>query len=206
MAPDLSIGSRLKKLRTERGLSLRELARRTDVTASFLSQVERGTSSLSLDSLLRISDALDVSMIHFIGEERTDIEDVSVHLDPIPCDGDDRISCYSPVVRAGCRPRLILPPSGVEYELLVPDLGAGLEAILGRLAPGTGNVARRLREPTEEFIYVLSGTLTVGLDENEHILNAGDSICFKGESLTKLACGSSEHETAWISVITPPVF
>lgn len=206
MTPDLSIGSRLRQLRTERGLSLRELARRTDVTASFLSQVERGTSNLSLDSLLRISDALDVSLLHFLGEERRDIEDVSLHLDPIPCDGDDRITGYSPVVRAGCRPRLILPPSGVEYELLVPDLSAGLEAIMGRLAPGTGNVARRLREPTEEFIYVLSGTLIVGLKEDEHILNAGDSICFKGETLTKLACGSPDHDVAWISVITPPVF
>lgn len=206
MTPDLSIGSRLRKLRTERGLSLRELARRTDVTASFLSQVERGTSNLSLDSLLRISEALDVSLLHFLGEERRDIEDVSLHLDPIPCDGDDRISGYSPVVRAGCRPRLILPPSGVEYELLVPDLSAGLEAIMGRLAPGTGNVARRLRESTEEFIYVLSGTLIVGLNEEEHILNAGDSICFKGETLTKLACGSPDHDVAWISVITPPVF
>lgn len=206
MMPDLAIGSRLKKLRTERGLSLRELARRTDVTASFLSQVERGTSNLSLDSLLRISDALDVSLIHFIGEERSEVEDINAHLDPIPCDGDDRISCYSPVIRAGCRPRLILPPSGVEYELLVPDLSAGLEAVMGRLSPGTGNVARRLREPTEEFIYVLSGTLIVGLDEEEHLLNAGDSICFKGETLTKLACGSEDHDVAWISVITPPVF
>ena len=206
MTPDLAIGSRLKKLRTERGLSLRELARRTDVTASFLSQVERGTSNLSLDSLLRISDALDVSLIHFIGEDRNEVEDINAHLDPIPCDGGDRLSCYTPVVRAGCRPRLILPPSGVEYELLVPDLSAGLEAVMGRLSPGTGNVARRLREPTEEFIYVLSGTLIVGLDEEEHLLNAGDSICFKGEALTKLACGSEDHDVAWISVITPPVF
>jgi quercetin dioxygenase-like cupin family protein len=94
----------------------------------------------------------------------------------------------------------------VEYELLVPDLSAGLEAVMGRLAPGTGNVARRLREPTEEFIYVLSGTLLVGLDQDEHILNAGDSIFFKGETLTKLACGSEDHDVAWISVITPPVF
>lgn len=206
MTPDLSIGTRLKKLRTERGFSLRELARRTDVTASFLSQVERGTSNLSLDSLFRISEALDVSLIHFIGEERSEVEDINAHLDPVPCEGEDRISGYSPVVRAGCRPRLILPPSGVEYELLVPDLSAGLEAVMGRLAPGTGNVARRLREPTEEFIYVLSGTLIVGLDGQEHNLDAGDSISFQGEKLTKLACGSTDHDVAWISVITPPVF
>jgi len=206
MTPDPTVGSRLRQLRTDRGLSLRELARRTEVTASFLSQVERGTSNLSLDSLRRIAEALEVSIMQFLDEPSPDIMELSAHIDPVPCDGDDRISEYSPVVRAGCRPRLILPPSGVEYELLVPDLSLGLEAVMGRLAPGTGNVARRLREPTEEFIYVLSGDLIVGVGEQEHHLHAGDSICFKGEVLTKLECASIDRETVWISVITPPVF
>jgi hypothetical protein len=188
-------------------LSLRELARRTDVTASFLSQVERGTSNLSLDSLRRIAEALEVSLMQFLEEPSPpDITELSAHLDPVPCEGEDRITEYSPVVRAGCRPRLILPPSGVEYELLVPDLSLRLEAFMGRLAPGTGNVARRLREPTEEFVYILSGDLIVGLDGREYLLHAGDSICFKGETLTKMACGSGDRDAVWISVITPPVF
>lgn len=44
-----------------------------------------------------------------------------------------------------------------------------MKAICGRLAPGTGNVARRLRKPTEEFIFVLSGASCVGLDAGEQI-------------------------------------
>lgn len=81
-----------------------------------------------------------------------------------------------------------------------------MKAICGRLAPGTGNVARRLREPTEEFIFVLSGASCVGLDAGEQILCSGDSIYFSGAKLHKLACAFQKEDAVWISAITPPVF
>jgi quercetin dioxygenase-like cupin family protein len=81
-----------------------------------------------------------------------------------------------------------------------------MEPIFGRLSPGTGNVARRLRKPTEEFIFVLVGKLLIGVGEEEYILNAGDSIYFEGYDLQKLACASEAEDVIWISVITPPVF
>ena len=68
------------------------------------------------------------------------------------------------------------------------------------------NVARRLRKPTEEFIFVLSGRLLIGLGEKDHILNPGDSIYFEGYDLQMLACASEDEDVFWISVITPPVF
>ena len=206
MTPNINPGTTLKKIRTERGLSLREVARRTELTASFLSQVEHGISNVSLDSLQRIAEALEVPLMYFLEEKSADIENLSAHIEPEPCEDVNRTTAYSPIVRAGCRPRLILPPSGVEYQLLVPDLSQKMEAVIGRLSPGTGNVARRLREETEEFIYVLSGELLIGLGDEEYILKPGDSINFSGEKLTKLACASIDRDTSWISVITPPVF
>lgn len=55
------ISSTLKKLRKERKLTLKELAERTDVSISFLSQVERGKSGVTLESLRKIADALNVA-------------------------------------------------------------------------------------------------------------------------------------------------
>lgn len=81
-----------------------------------------------------------------------------------------------------------------------------MEAVLGRLSPGMGNIARRLRQPTEEFIFVLDGALLVGLESGDYVLNSGDAISFGGEQLIKLACASETQEVCWISVITPPVF
>lgn len=206
MAQNFNPGTHLRKLRKERGFSLREVARRTDLSASFLSQVEHGISNVSLDSLIKIAEALDVPLMYFLEEQPADIENLSSHIDPEPCEDIDRTNTYSPVVRAGCRPRLILPPSGVEYQLLVPDLSHKMEAVIGQLSPGSSNVARRLREETEEFIYVLSGELLIGLGDQEYTLRPGDSINFAGDKLTKLACASVDRDASWISVITPPVF
>lgn len=208
-----SIGLRLKERRQALKLSLRELAQRTDVSASFLSQVERGQVNASLDSLRRIAEALDVTLLYFLAEG---IEDSAGWNSPangseaaLAGEQPDALRAYSPVVRAGERPQLIFPDSGVTYELLTPSLTHKMEVIGGHLAPGVPNVARALREPTEEWIYVLSGILAVELETPrglEHYeLAAGDAIYFEGRALRRLSC-ASETDVRWISVITPPVF
>jgi hypothetical protein len=185
-------------------LTIRELGRRSGLSASFISQVERGKANLSLESLRQIAECLDISMMYFLSENEIAR---SLSVEQQPCeDADEVLDVYQPVVRAGCRPKLIFPTSGVSYELLTNDLNRKLEPILGRLSPGTGNVARRLRKPTEEFIFVLSGSLLIGLDETDYVLKPGDSIYFEGEALQKIACASQSEDVVWISVITPPVF
>ncbi|PIC99617.1 helix-turn-helix domain-containing protein [Sporosarcina sp. P29] len=72
-----SIGSILKSLRKERKLTLKELAGLTGVSISFLSQVERGKSSVTLESLKKVADALNVNpTVFFSGnEEEQTLED-----------------------------------------------------------------------------------------------------------------------------------
>jgi quercetin dioxygenase-like cupin family protein len=98
-----------------------------------------------------------------------------------------------------------LPDPKVRYELLVPDLARKMEAFLGRLSPGAGDIVRPLHEPTEEFMFILSGALRIQLESREYTLNSGDSIYFDGPELRRLTC-ASDDEVIWISVITPPVF
>jgi transcriptional regulator with XRE-family HTH domain len=187
-AEDLYIGQRIKARRKRAGYSLRELASRTELTAAFLSQVERGQVNPSISSLRRIAEALEVSMLSFLAESAQ-------------ASGPK----YSPVVRVERRSKLNLPDSKVTYELLTPDLAHKIEVVAGCISPGTGNVARPLREPTEEWIYVLSGALLITLGSDNYILNPGDTIMFEGAELKTIACASQEDAT-WISVITPPVF
>ncbi len=190
-----TVGKRIKQRRQEIGLSLREVARRADVSASFISQVERGESSTSLDSLRRIAEALDVPVLYFLSEE------------PKPHNNgaaDNERLVF--VLRNGYRPKLDLQDSRVSYELLTPDLNRQMEVIIGRLSPGSENVAKPLKIPTEEFIYVLSGCLAVGIGQEEFLLCPGDSVYFEGVALNKLACASEDEDTVWMSVITPPAF
>ncbi|GGA46620.1 helix-turn-helix domain-containing protein [Psychrobacillus lasiicapitis] len=68
-----SIGQILKQLRKERKLTLKSLAELTDVSISFLSQVERGKSSVTLESLKKIADALKVNpTVFFSDHSQTD--------------------------------------------------------------------------------------------------------------------------------------
>ena len=187
-ADDLNIGLRIRERRKTLGYSLRELARRTELTAAFLSQVERGQVNPSISSLRRIAESLDISMLSFLADG-----------------AEEATHQYSPIVRAARRPQLSLPDSRVAYELLTPDLAHKVEVVAGRIAPGTGNIARPLREPTEEWIYVLTGALLVTLGTNDYVLYPGDTILFAGTELRAIASASQE-ETTWISVITPPVF
>ena len=206
MSSQQDVGPRIKSRRVELGFTIRELARRTGLSASFISQVERNKTKVSLDSLRLIAEHLDISIHYFFLDPLPEMAYASA---VVPCDEDvdsSPVMEYTPVVRSGCRPQLYFPDSGVSYELLVKDLTRNMEPIFGRLSPGTGNVARRLRKPTEEFIFVLAGKLLVGLEDKEYVLNPGDSIYFDGYDLQKLACGSDAEDVVWISVITPPVF
>src|SRR2546423_15152986 len=65
-APDVQaevdVGERLRALRRSRRATLRTVAERSGLSESFLSQVERGRSSASIESLRRVAEALGVSM------------------------------------------------------------------------------------------------------------------------------------------------
>jgi len=205
MATDKSLGERLKKRRLESGMSLRKLAELTGVTASFLSQVEHGKVNVSLNSLQNISEALNVHLSYFLSDPTTLAEDAEIG-EGLPRATVERAAAYSPVVKVHERAQLFLPMTGAAYEMLVPSFGNKMVAISGRLAPGTGNAARKLREPTEEFLYLLSGNLLVGLNSGEYVLSPGESIYFKGDDLVQLSCQGEDEDAVWISVISPPVF
>ncbi len=63
-----TIGTVLKTIRKEKKMTLKELAEKTSVSISFLSQVENGKSSVTLESLRKIADALQVNPAVFFPE------------------------------------------------------------------------------------------------------------------------------------------
>lgn len=62
------IGETIRALRKERGLTLKQMARRTGLSVSLLSQIERAESSASISSLYKIAVALDVPIKELFGE------------------------------------------------------------------------------------------------------------------------------------------
>jgi transcriptional regulator with XRE-family HTH domain len=177
------IGERIRERRQELGLSLRALAEEVDLTASFLSQIERAQAEPSIRSLRKIADALGVSLFYFLAEDEA----------------------ISPVVRRDERRRLQLPGSKVICELLTPSIRRKMEALFINADPARGNIAQPLPEPTEECIVVFEGRLSVGLDDEEYILEPGDSIYFEGSRLRSLSA-MGDKQALFLSAMTPAVF
>jgi ribosome-binding protein aMBF1 (putative translation factor) len=65
----LRIGTRLKRMRTASGLSLRAFAMRADCSPTYLSEIERGDRSISVEFLVRVSHFLGVHPTIFISDE-----------------------------------------------------------------------------------------------------------------------------------------
>ncbi len=180
----VQIGHRIKARRNELGLSLRAVADRVNLTASFLSKVERNEASPSLDSLQLISQALDVPLFYFLLETDTEL---------------------NPVVRQKDRRKIQVPQVEGVYELLTPDVDKKMEGVLTTLEPQTGYLPITKFSETEEFIYVIKGKIEVGLADDIYFVDAGDSIYFTGPMLQHLRAVGNET-AQYIAVVTPPVF
>jgi DNA-binding NtrC family response regulator len=62
-----AIGRQIRDLRKARGLTLKQMARRTNLSVSLLSQIERAESSASVSSLFKVATALDVRLTDLFG-------------------------------------------------------------------------------------------------------------------------------------------
>ena len=65
-----AVGSRLRRLRKERGLTQAELARQIGIQQSDLSRMEKGTYRVSLDNLFKILGVFDLDLADFFGDQQ----------------------------------------------------------------------------------------------------------------------------------------
>ena len=154
----LPLGDRVRDRRKELRLSQGDLAERTGMTASFISQVERGVTSPSIDSLYKISRALEVPVFHFL-------------LEP---------EAKCPVVRHHERIHMTWPWSGPElaFQLLTPRTSQRLEAFMTEWEPGDPGLVSGFGDTTEEFVYVLKGAMEIIVGDHVNRLKTGDSLHF----------------------------
>jgi transcriptional regulator with XRE-family HTH domain len=158
-----TVGPRVKALREAEGLSLRDLATRSGVSAPMLSQVERGETSPTLQTAARIAAGLQLKLSQLLR-----------------LDEDGAVS----IVRAG--DRRAGGKGGHRYEILTPPL-PGLRAEVSRhtLAPGaaTGRPGDPpIHEPgARETALVQDGVLRLHVDGSTHDLAAGDCVTFDAD-------------------------
>jgi transcriptional regulator with XRE-family HTH domain len=176
------MGVRLKRLRSERGLSLRDVAAASGVSASLLSQLERDLANPSISTLQRIAGSLHVSIFALLPE-------------------DGRPAAT--VVRPDDRRKLAIQDGQLRYELLSPDTNRQMEVWMGRLEPGAEMGSETSSHASEEFILVLRGRMQIMLGGEVHLLEGGASIQYDGNIPHRITNAGGE-ELAFLSALTPP--
>ena len=149
------IAHRLKIMRGQLGLTVRQVAERTGLSSSYVSSVENGYTRPSVAGLLKLSQAYGANILSFYGPS------------PEP---------RRRLVRAGAAEVIAMGDPGVSVALLTPHEGA-IELHLFELAPGASS-GGSYRHDGDEFWYVLAGTLGIWLGEEFFRLEAGDCLSF----------------------------
>ena len=189
----LRLGQQIRALRTGAGLTLKSLADRVGVSASLISQVERGIASPSVTTLRLIAASLNVPVAALFVDG------------PIGSNGHMDRAGREVVVRKGHRKGLHVPRSRVVYELLTPDLNRQIEFIWIEYEPGASSYPEPMSHPGEENALCLEGSVIVTIDGQEFVLEAEDSISFDSGRLHQVE-NRSKKRAILVSAITPPAF
>jgi transcriptional regulator with XRE-family HTH domain len=156
------IASRLKGLRARQELTLDELSRRSGVSRSMISLIERAESSPTASVLDKLSASLGLTLASlFAPEERGDA---------------------APVARRAAQPEWRDPETGyIRRNLSPPGFPSPIELVEVVLPSGT-RVAydSGFREPhVDQQVFVLEGSIEVTVGEILHRLNAGDCLAMR---------------------------
>jgi transcriptional regulator with XRE-family HTH domain len=178
------LGGRLRQERDRRGMSLRELARRLDVSPSLVSQIETGKVQPSVRTLYAMVSELGVSLDEmFAPEIDAELPDLpsSVQIGRAglaqsgrePAPGDSRVQ--REIERAG-----IDLESGVRWERLTTWNDRDVDFLFTKYEVGGASCppGALVRHNGREFGIVLKGRMGVTVGFEEHILEPGDSVSF----------------------------
>ena len=177
-----ALGRAVRVTRTRLGLTVTELARRSGLSQSFLSQVEVGQSDISVGRLIRVAQALGVPI--------TDL------LEP-PAEPTGRL------VRAEDRAELPSPAAGLRLYLLAPSIDSARTQVLGVLEPGAVVRPGNDNPGSEAFVLVIEGAARIVLATGEPmLLEAGDSASYLSDDFRAMeSTADAPTEFLWIQAV-----
>jgi len=185
------IGQEIRTLRRLRGLTMKELARRTGKTTGFISQLERGLSRASLTTLQDLADALEVPLAWLFRAG----------------DDDDAESAERRYVlrRERRRPRAPTRHGSTEYLALedflaTPASAANMGLGITRFRAGGGSGGEPEKVDYGFFALLREGELELSVDGETIGLGAGDAFYVPARTPYRLVNrGSGEAEFVWVA-------
>jgi len=184
----LHIGKKIRELRKKGGFVLQDLSDRTGLSKPLLSQIEKETVSPPIATLLKISKALNTNISFFFQDDGSEEKVIVVRKDE------------SKVIDSRYFGR---EESGYYYEALAfKKPQKYMEPFLVEFKRKRVDQLSYFSHDGEEFIYLLEGTLEFRTENQQYILQPGDSLYF--ESSIPHAYRALERRNAKaLSVIYP---
>jgi transcriptional regulator with XRE-family HTH domain len=165
-ATGAALGRRIRQIRIEKGLTLKQVEARVGISATHVSEVERGRTSPTVGALARIAEALGVRPSHLI---------------------DFPIGRRRTVTRSGTRSQLTMPDRRVDSEILVPaDPAAEISVFLVTMAPGFADGVPGEARTGDKLLHILEGDVDVEMGDKTVPLTTGDTIHFRSNHVHRL--------------------
>ena len=200
VAPDPALdlewlGARLRAERERLGMSLRELARRIDVSPSLVSQIERGLAMPSVSTLWLLATELGLTLDALFGSAERGSRSSGALPSP-------EAAAKGPVQRRQDRKRIGLA-GGVIWERLTPQPDHQVDFLHVVYQPGAESCPpdSLFRHGGREYAYVLSGRLGLQIGFESYELEPGDSASFSAQVPHRLwAVGGEPAVAIWVVI------
>jgi transcriptional regulator with XRE-family HTH domain len=196
-----AFGQRLRLERERQNIGVRELSRQLDVSASMISQIERGRVMPSVNTLYSITSALGISLDDLFAREPVSPRPRASNgggAPPAPADA----RAGGLVQRRDGRKAIELG-SGVRWELLTTHPETNVEFLQTTYAVGAESAPADalMRHGGHEYGVVLSGRLGVTVGFETYELEPGDSISFTSSTPHRLFNLDPDDDTTAIWVV-----
>ncbi|MDH3217391.1 MAG: XRE family transcriptional regulator [Candidatus Krumholzibacteria bacterium] len=179
------LGARLKRFRLKRNLTLKDVELKAKVSATHVSEIERGMTSPTVGALTKIARAMGTEPSYFLKSE----------VYPRVC-----------VVRKGKRRVLSFDGWGAKIGCLSDGTDRARMSFLEvELEPGLGRGIDPLTHGGEELVHIVKGVVEIHVGADRHLLKEGDSIHFQSkEPHTIRNIGDGQARILWVA--SPPFY
>ncbi len=148
------IGTKLRTARTARGLTLQAVADSAELTASFISLIERGKAQASVPALLRVCSALQIEIATLFDHPT------------------------GAIVEAGHGATLNMGGAGLKEYILTPASEQRFVVMQSIIEPGGGSGGAYSLAAETIFVFMVQGSLELTIDGQVRTLSRGDSTTF----------------------------
>jgi len=185
MNKKINVGLAIKNIRIKKKISLKEVAARSGISSSMLSQIEKGNANPSLNTIKSVANVLNIPLFKLFLENTDQKSEINI------LKKEDR---------------KIMSTKDIDYELITPNVPTNLEVMKMTLKKkGSETSLTPKPHKGEEIALVLNGKVEIIIEESTATMVSGDSVYIptaKNHKWKNLYDG----ESIIIFAVTPPEF